>query len=205
MGALFAFAMGLSPRVRGNLERRAGGGGWLGSIPARAGEPWDAAGLGSGVWVYPRACGGTLITHPDFPLATGLSPRVRGNLQASCGRAREDGSIPARAGEPGRPGRRPAMTWVYPRACGGTLVRPTEAVSVAGLSPRVRGNPLDESVPPGRTWSIPARAGEPTRRARSMTAPRVYPRACGGTVVEFGKTLRLSGLSPRVRGNLWPR
>ena len=33
----------------------------------------------------------------------------------------------------------------------------------------------------------------------------VYPRACGGTVPAFTAALRSYGLSPRVRGNLFPQ
>ena len=50
---------GLSPRVRGNLERDILVMPTMRSIPARAGEPYSQTdALGSGQ-VYPRACGGT--------------------------------------------------------------------------------------------------------------------------------------------------
>ena len=71
----------------------------------------------------------------------GLSPRVRGNQNVLVGPLRCVGSIPARAGEPGR--FRPGFTpRVYPRACGGTTARDAARIQVEGLSPRVRGNPL---------------------------------------------------------------
>ena len=50
------------------------------------------------------------------------------------------GSIPACAGEP----MACSMAWhsamVYPRVCGGTGLRVAAGLSLAGLSPRVRGN-----------------------------------------------------------------
>ncbi len=96
-----ADAGGLSPRVRGNqvtfIYRRL----INRSIPARAGEPPPTCRKTSGHPVYPRACGGTLLseTHDDDGL--GLSPRVRGNLVPEAEIEEWEGSIPARAGEPG--------------------------------------------------------------------------------------------------------
>ena len=49
--------------------------------------------------------------------------------------------------------------------------------------------------------SIPARAGEPTRRCWRECLPRVYPRACGGTGSSSHGFADRKGLSPRVRGN----
>ena len=71
---------------------------------------------------------------------------------------------------------------VYPRECGGTAVATAEAVQIAGLSPRVRGNLVGCVNTSSGIRSIPASAGEPkpqTRRRRRMT---VYPRECGGTL-----------------------
>ena len=70
-----------------------------------------------------------------------------------------------------------------------------------GLSPRVRGNPPRQGVDALRVGSIPACAGEPSRRARGCGSRRVYPRVCGGTASSSGFAEAISGLSPRVRGN----
>ena len=51
--------------------------------------------------VYPRACGGTAVTQIAPTETVGLSPRVRGNPGHAVVGQRRDGSIPARAGEPG--------------------------------------------------------------------------------------------------------
>ena len=70
------------------------------------------------------------------------------------------GSIPALAGERIRAWTTRSSSWVYPRACGGTVPSDPEIGDKAGLSPRLRGN-----VQRGRTGfssagSIPALAGE---------------------------------------------
>ena len=43
--------------------------------------------------------------------------------------------------------------------------------------------------------------GGTRRRPSPIKVPLVYPRVCGGTPNRTGGTLRLTGLSPRVRGN----
>ncbi len=213
---------GLSPRVRGNR-----GGSSLDaddprSIPARAGEPPAVAVFRSVSWVYPRACGGTAAAPASMQTTRGLSPRVRGNRQRwRCFEACP-GSIPARAGEPPAVAVFRSVSWVYPRACGGTAIDENDETRKNGLSPRVRGNPIALKLALAMGGSIPARAGEPTPRARdpppvvrsiparageprcrppSRRSSWVYPRACGGTVLQLLQVLHAGGLSPRVRGN----
>ena len=110
-------------------------------------------------------------------------------------------SIPACAGEPPSPASIMASVTVYPRVCGGTITRLVGSGLPAGLSPRVRGNPVAGIEDDSRVWSIPACAGEPTSAMRMASPSSVYPRVCGGTHrgVPVGK--RSAGLSPRVRGN----
>ena len=92
--------LGLSPRVRGNPRRAAGGAGASGSIPACAGEPCPPAFLTDVAAVYPRVCGGTARTPRPSTRGEGLSPRVRGNLLGRQVGERRGRSIPACAGEP---------------------------------------------------------------------------------------------------------
>ena len=90
---------------------------------------------------------------------------------------------------------------VYPRACGGTAECLWEGNALAGLSPRVRGNPPVPAPVPAPFRSIPARAGEPPAIPRSSSTSPVYPRACGGTRPPRRRATVPAGLSPRVRGN----
>ena len=192
---------GLSPRERGNLPRPHW---WLlrvGSIPARAGEPWIIMALAAVIAVYPRASGGTPVVLISFPTYTGLSPRERGNPPADQRVHDRDGSIPARAGEPA-PARAPApVVQVYPRASGGTAPGKEFGLVLDGLSPRERGNRLPHAGPVQRGRSIPARAGEPAHHRRAPPTRTVYPRASGGTSSAVLISPSSSGLSPRERGN----
>ncbi len=131
----------------------------------------------------------------------GLSPRVRGNRSlVPCARL-QDGSIPACAGEPTAASRAPRRIRVYPRVCGGTIVVVVSGERRPGLSPRVRGNLIPMPRLRDLFGSIPACAGEPSRRSSRGPRSRVYPRVCGGTATSRDSRRRRSGLSPRVRGN----
>ena len=92
--------MGLSPRVRGNRLRVSHFREVAGSIPACAGEPPTKACTTPTPRVYPRVCGGTVITPATTLFVMGLSPRVRGNPESERGGQVAYGSIPACAGEP---------------------------------------------------------------------------------------------------------
>ena len=198
---LRAAPKGLSPRVRGNPPAVVAFLPPARSIPACAGEPCASVSISPPGGVYPRVCGGTCIGWRAGKCGRGLSPRVRGNPQIANQLRTNKGSIPACAGEPlGDFGRGNHFT-VYPRVCGGTSATTGSAVLLRGLSPRVRGNRPDAvaGVPDG--GSIPACAGEPAALCGAALTIRVYPRVCGGTGNRSERTLAVSGLSPRVRGN----
>ena len=76
-----SLAGGLSPRVRGNLTQVPEDGPDTRSIPACAGEPHGALLSALLYPVYPRVCGGTLLTAAPLRASCGLSPRVRGNRE----------------------------------------------------------------------------------------------------------------------------
>ena len=154
-------AYGLSPRLRGNLRINNDRSVLPRSIPAPAGEPARIRYGSRRTAVYPRACGGTCTPRERYPCPQGLSPRLRGNPAVQASRSVYRGSIPAPAGEP------PASLYlhdepaVYPRACGGTLADYMNANGIDGLSPRLRGNPVQCFRSPRAVRSIPAPAGEP--------------------------------------------
>ena len=195
---------GLSPHVRGNHRDRAARSSLAGSIPARAGEPPTHRRGCPRATVYPRTCGGTAKRLGDQHTDHGLSPHVRGNHRRGFAPGPSGGSIPARAGEPLSARRPRSSCRVYPRTCGGTSESTKHLHPHPGLSPHVRGNPR-----PGRGrgddgGSIPARAGEPPTSGSIRAGSRVYPRTCGGTATTVSPASSSMGLSPHVRGNLFP-
>ncbi len=83
---------------------------------------------------------------------------------------------------------------VYPRVYGGTLQRIMELPNLTGLSPRVRGNPIVDSIVLLRPGSIPACTGEPGSYRLRIERHGVYPRVYGGTVI------LVPGVYPRCTG-----
>ena len=203
--AVLAFARttrGLSPRVRGNQHRHGPTATWTGSIPTRAGKPASARTNGDVDRVYPHACGETLFADAYDRALEGLSPRVRGNRIAEASAARVQGSIPTRAGKPRIGIPNSYRTRVYPHACGETASAHDILLDQEGLSPRVRGNRHARAHVAAVAGSIPTRAGKPRLSQSRGKYARVYPHACGETSSAPGLDCMMSGLSPRVRGNL---
>ena len=133
---------GLSPRVRGNHVYVLRHDDRTGSIPACAGEPVICLVALPALEVYPRVCGGTVLSKLSSWMINGLSPRVRGNPVRSSWRRTYKWSIPACAGEPLSTTLTALSPTVYPRVCGGTASCQWGPAARYGLSPRVRGNPL---------------------------------------------------------------
>ena len=147
-------------------------------------------------------CGGTWYPQGRTAVGEGLSPRVRGNQFVIAAGVAAGGSIPACAGKPQAVEAGIEARQVYPRVCGGTVGDVVDDAVVAGLSPRVRGNPFSRSRTTASERSIPACAGEPSAEALATGNRKVYPRVCGGTQIGIREYHEGMGLSPRVRGNL---
>ena len=196
-------SFGLSPRVRGNPSIGFFLNIGIRSIPASAGEPLIRRRWSNISPVYPRECGGTAATRTAATCPIGLSPRVRGNLAGEPQHFSGHRSIPASAGEPNMDNRIARQEPVYPRECGGTGGYGLGVGLCRGLSPRVRGNPLDAWRCGNVRGSIPASAGEPPSTGSGKNLIPVYPRECGGTRLGADPPPRTEGLSPRVRGNHW--
>ena len=90
---------------------------------------------------------------------------------------------------------------VYPRGCGGALLRPPRRCPFFGLSPRVRGSRRSPALGEQSVGSIPAGAGEPAAVRSATGNAEVYPRGCGGAENRGIDQLARFGLSPRVRGS----
>ncbi len=193
---------GLSPLARGNRHLNNTTGNPIGTIPARAGQPFIVGISSSSSRAYPRSRGATRAEMIDRRSASGLSPLARGNRHHGPVDLGGPGPIPARAGQPGRAsGRRPSQR-AYPRSRGATSSKWTCFRLKMGLSPLARGNRTLTQYPGQHIGPIPARAGQPSRPTILMRRTWAYPRSRGATSrscdrLEFGE-----GLSPLARGNL---
>ena len=174
-------AIGLSPRVRGNQYKGILDVPTSRSIPACTGEPSLISAPTITTRVYPRVYGGTSQKRWVLSMGHGLSPRVRGNLQANTLLFKSHRSIPACTGEPLWASRKQMRSAVYPRVYGGTHSRASFCLFRIGLSPRVRGNHLTSLQVHVCSRSIPACTGEPLSQCSPIARQAVYPRVYGGT------------------------
>ena len=192
---------GPSPRARGSRW-----GPWRaalarGSIPASAGEPARRLCAEDVMRVHPRERGGADARPPALLTVMGPSPRARGSRGRGVARGRAPGSIPASAGEPDGALAAAGWPWVHPRERGGARSTPLSLSPAAGPSPRARGSRRLAAQRDAVVGSIPASAGEPTRRGRPPTSRRVHPRERGGAT-RRGERSALSSMRvhPRERG-----
>ena len=133
--------------------------------------------------------------------SVGTSPRKRGNrrrVQDQHVRVRD---IPAQAGEPPATSTAASRGSGHPRASGGTTQSDGTAAYLAGTSPRKRGNHYHRWSNSLDYGDIPAQAGEPELIMPKFTFDRGHPRASGGTRRRPSKLVRVTGTSPRKRGN----
>ena len=192
---------GLSPRVRGHRFQGKRTIHNPRSIPACAGAPTCCGSSECREWVYPRVCGGTQPLGMKILSRSGLSPRVRGHPLTLARFLSLRRSIPACAGAPFYVRFQGSLPRVYPRVCGGTDLIQLRLVPPKGLSPRVRGHHEQLRQQLNAAGSIPACAGAPQTVVNRKRNAKVYPRVCGGTLLEAIRLLQTEGLSPRVRGH----
>ena len=193
--------LGLSPLMRGNqcvLRARARR---RGPIPAHAGEPRCTDVVGFALKAYPRSRGGTIQDSVDYTYSLGLSPLTRGNPSRWCGHDLAPRPIPAHAGEPKDVRALHVCLRAYPRSRGGTHLTPRTVGARGGLSPLTRGNLITVALIAILAGPIPAHAGEPFIRYRSLITLWAYPRSRGGTQARSACGSWCRGLSPLTRGN----
>ena len=204
-GATSSFAVGPSPRARGSPTRANRVTRWTRSIPASAGEPPSRIAPCGWRRVHPRERGGAALAERTAPGEKGPSPRARGSPPPTAPRGPSSRSIPASAGEPSVRDDNDGDRGVHPRERGGALTTWVRGRVPRGPSPRARGSLRARQRARERTGSIPASAGEPTRRGSRTGAPRVHPRERGGARSPWWGWRRGRGPSPRARGSRTPR
>ena len=111
------------------------------------------------------------------------------------------GPIPARAGEPSPEKVNLEHKRAYPRSRGGTCFSALALFVKQGLSPLARGNLCPNHAVCLAPGPIPARAGEPIERGKSLCSSGAYPRSRGGTFGTSTLKTNVTGLSPLARGN----
>ncbi len=151
-------------------------------IPAGAGNTPDMNLNPEFQPVYPRGCGEHTLMVPSENPFNAFIPAGAGNTYdyQLCHRSFS----------------------VYPRGCGEhEHHRRTQQFSF-GLSPRVRGTPISETIALYPVRFIPAGAGNTWIKTNKKNGKPVYPRGCGEHHLSGNVNRDFTGLSPRVRGTL---
>ena len=192
---------GLSPHLRGSLQRTALRPCALGPIPAPAGQPgklWLAFAIFA---AYPRTCGAADGNLKGFAQDWGLSPHLRGSRHQVPPACRCVGPIPAPAGQPSRSIRASRPVRAYPRTCGAAATWAANGVGKMGLSPHLRGSRGVRQWLAVRLGPIPAPAGQPLWGSSSVPSRWAYPRTCGAAEKRLHIVQTVMGLSPHLRGS----
>ena len=194
-------ARGLSPRVWGNRRAMVSTPSSAGSIPTCVGQPSAPQDADVPTEVYPHVCGATLDKASTDCGDTGLSPRVWGNRHQRHALSLVCRSIPTCVGQPHLHNAAAHCAEVYPHVCGATTFALACPYVPSGLSPRVWGNHRCGACKQRRTRSIPTCVGQPLDGTMCFHPAKVYPHVCGATLLDWARTHRRWGLSPRVWGN----
>ena len=186
--------------MRGTLAVPQVHGGFVGIIPAHAGNTASSRKSPPSWRDHPRACGEHTPTpnRPNVP--SGSSPRMRGTPSPLFLLTGEHGIIPAHAGNTMPQDMVSCDWWDHPRACGEHASLKSVHRRACGSSPRMRGTPVVQQLFKLALGIIPAHAGNTLGRSPPNRSNRDHPRACGEHFSTNERSACSAGSSPRMRG-----
>ena len=191
---------GSSPRLRGTRAGHSYHHGFLGIIPALAGNTQTAVVHMDYSRDHPRACGEHVAPPSPSGFLLGSSPRLRGTHVAHHRRTVVHGIIPALAGNTTCLFPHVLAYRDHPRACGEHQLLRFTAPADGGSSPRLRGTLLHHVEYELDFGIIPALAGNTEKVLSVPLFIWDHPRACGEHIRPCEGTPFLAGSSPRLRG-----
>ena len=195
---------GSSPRMRGTPRGECDRCHFRGIIPAYAGNTSTCTSRGVMRGDHPRACGEHPFRRCKSVTLTGSSPRMRGTQKRRGMLRRQDGIIPAYAGNTSTRTPSETVTRDHPRVCG-EHPTPAQLTPVnAGSSPRMRGTHGRCRWCCEHSGIIPAYAGNTHTLYRYGMGDRDHPRVCGEHPCCRWRGDMGWGSSPRMRGTLIP-
>ena len=116
--ALWTWALGSPPRMRGKDKAGQAQRGYKGITPAYAGKRGIKLSIASMIWDHPRVCGEKAVCWPLVWIIWGSPPRVRGKAGRALEGACIPGITPAYAGKSRSQGSHTAPPGDHPRVCG---------------------------------------------------------------------------------------
>ena len=194
------FKLGSPPRMRGKGCYMQELSGETGITPACAGKSWALLGWGRGVPDHPRVCGEKNSGSKLAFRTMGSPPRMRGKVDIAHFAQQFVGITPAYAGK--------SLWWPpaggraqdHPRVCGEKFSSVSDASSVKGSPPRMRGKATGCSIAEHQLRITPAYAGKSGVWYYNLARKRDHPRVCGEKWQSLPRALPAPGSPPRMRG-----
>ena len=172
----------------------------VGSPPQVRGKP---AYLTPQTWcpgITPAGAGKTLIPVYYYAKEEDHPRRCGENVLAVAVAACKRRITPAGAGKTSLKPSNSPQRWDHPRRCGENLSQSNSGIGESGSPPQVRGKPDKQKPVRLKRRITPAGAGKTSNSSANSTANTDHPRRCGENFATVGKTLKIYGSPPQVRG-----
>ena len=195
---------GSSPRVRGTVRYSNLAEPYAGIIPACAGNRVSSLLRSFFFRDHPRVCGEQIRREKIDSLKKGSSPRVRGTVFPTLNFFKDEGIIPACAGNSLNHTLKHLSNGDHPRVCGEQFCLCCQFNYQWGSSPRVRGTGKQFQNQTKLIGIIPACAGNRPRYSSCGCHSGDHPRVCGEQKTLHLCNVLITGSSPRVRGTEYP-
>jgi len=170
---------GSSPRVWGEVQRRASHLPAARIIPTRVGRSSLARAGQAASADHPHACGEKNTSATGNRIRSGSSPRVWGEAGYRRGLKPPCRIIPTRVGRRAKKLRDQVGASDHPHACGEKPIIVVRFISSSGSSPRVWGE-VEDLIESGTIDRIiPTRVGRSRRRRSKRRMKPDHPHACG--------------------------
>ena len=176
--------------------------GKTGIIPAYAGNTIVKSIPTKRWWDHPRICGEHRHGTKPIQGILGSSPHMRGTQQEVIEMRKQNGIIPAYAGNTGSVTQWIRRTADHPRICGEHTPSPPLMYPLPGSSPHMRGTPNLDTVHLLASGIIPAYAGNTSQVGVLYGHSWDHPRICGEHFAPFLADRQVEGSSPHMRGTL---
>ena len=191
---------GSSPHTRGTQRHELCGCGERGIIPAYAGNTLRSGWSRLAGRDHPRIRGEHFLRQEATEPGRGSSPHTRGTPDEVHVDARENGIIPAYAGNTPWEAAYRVLAWDHPRIRGEHGASYYVMSPAQGSSPHTRGTPIDYRNPLAEVGIIPAYAGNTPFPRAPRARTRDHPRIRGEHSGQVAMIALDPGSSPHTRG-----
>ena len=157
---------------------------------------------GRGKWDHPHAYGDKAVHVVILVNGSGSSPRVWGQVHIPFSSSHQQGIIPTRMGTSVLIDEIGTLFKDHPHAYGDKTASAVKLMLIAGSSPRVWGQAIEDLRLTGEVGIIPTRMGTRFTELSAKIDREDHPHAYGDKTYFVGKATASLGSSPRVWGQV---